>query len=110
MQSLLIVNTLQKYKVYIYINSASSLTKTNRKLVNYSEFGPGLMLLNMKDVDAFPERMLAEQLSITISPSYWWSIIDQRNKKSGEKLPQGMFGILKIITAAIIFKMPNMPC
>ena len=47
------------------------------------------MLLKLKNIDAFPKRMVSKQLLPMISPSYWWSIIDQRNEKLDKKLPQG---------------------
>ena len=56
----------------------------------YPEFVSGLMLLKLKDANAFPSRMFTDQLLKTISPSKWWSIIDKRNEKAtNKKLPQG---------------------
>ncbi|XP_047128963.1 uncharacterized protein LOC124809189 isoform X2 [Hydra vulgaris] len=57
---------------------------------HYPDFVPGLILLKLKDCDAFPKRMLSNQIISTILCSDWWSIINQRNEKSiQKKLPEG---------------------
>ena len=64
-----------------------------QKLYNhYPEFVPGLILLKLKDCDAFPTRMLSNQIISPILCSGWWSIINQRNEKLVQKkLPEGFF-------------------
>ena len=52
-------------KIYIYFSCTSLSTKT--KKATYPEFGHGLMLLKLKDVDAFPQRMFTKQLLTMIS-------------------------------------------
>ncbi|XP_065683408.1 uncharacterized protein LOC136096159 [Hydra vulgaris] len=57
---------------------------------HYPDFVPGLILLKLKDCDAFPKRMWSNQIISTILCSDWWSIINQRNEKSiQKKLPEG---------------------